>query len=118
MKVTLAAGIKSLSGSVKQKNGSRIIFKTFTKPSVNRKSDTETRMYIMPPQKRTSPVSEKELKHRARFAQAADLVARIPEDEKKRIAEEWRKNKYMYNGKKYKSFRGFLLAKAMKEFIH
>ena len=118
MKVTFAAGVEAISGSIKQKNGTRIIFKTFTKPSANRKSDKETRMYIMPPQKRTSPVSEKELKHRARFAQAADLVARMPEDEKKRIAEEWRKNKYMYNGKKYKSFRGFLLAKAMKEFIH
>ena len=118
MKVTLAAGIKSLSGSIKEKNGSRIIFKTFTKPSVNRKSNTETRMYIMPPQKRKSPVSEKELKHRARFAQAADLVARMPEDEKKRLSEEWRKNKYKYNGKEYKSFRGFLLAKAMNELIH
>lgn len=118
MKVTLTAGIKSLSGSVKQKNGSRIIFKTFTKPSANRKSDKETRMYIMPPHKRTSPVSEKELRQRARFAKAADLVASMPEDEKKRIAEEWRQNKYKYNGKEYKSFRGFLLAKAMNELVH
>ena len=90
MKVELAAGIKSLSGSIKQKNGSRIVFKTFSKPSVNRKSDKETRMYLIPPYKRTSPVTKNELRQRTRFAQAADLVA----------------------------FRGFLLAKAMKEFIH
>ena len=117
MKVTLAAGVEALSGSVKQKDGSRIVFKTFSKPSVNRKSEKETRMYFMPPHKRTSHATEKELRQRAKFAQAADLVARLPEDEKKRIAEEWRQNKYKYNGKKYKSFRGFLLAKAMKEFI-
>ena len=118
MKVTLAAGVEALSGSVKQKDGSRIVFKTFSKPSVNRKSEKETRMYFMPPHERTSPATEKELRQRAKFAQAADLVARMPEDEKKRIAEEWRKNKYKYNGKEYKSFRGFLLAKAMNEFIH
>ena len=118
MKVTFAAGVEAISGSIKQKNGSRIVFKTFSKPSVNRKSDKETRMYLIPPYKRTSPVTKNELRQRTRFAQAADLVARMPEDEKKRIAEEWRQNKYKYNGKKYKSFRGFLLAKAMKEFIH
>ena len=115
MKCTLMPGIKSLSGSIKQKNGTRIIFKTFSKPSVNREGKTETRVYISQKRERTTPVSDAEKKQWGRFAQAAKILGELSETERIQYAGEWKQNKYIFNGKKYATLRGYMLARIMKE---
>ena len=75
MKCTLMPGIESISGSIKGANGSRLIFKTYKRPSANRKSKTETRVYISHKKKRTKPLSANEIVCRARFAEARGAPA-------------------------------------------
>ena len=81
MKCTLMPGIKSISGSKKQKNGTRIVFKTFSKPSVNRSSETETRVYLMRRQERSTPLSENEIAARNRFSEAATYFKNLSEEQ-------------------------------------
>ena len=115
MKVTLMPGIESISGSVKQRNGKKLVFRTFRKPSASRGGKPETRAYLMTPQERTTPLSEAEMRQRAKFAKAAKKVKQMSEAERKSLAQEWKEKGYQYNGKKYSTFRGYLLAKVMKE---
>ena len=78
MKVTLMPGIESISGSVKQKNGKCIVFKTFRKPSIHREGGkAETRMYMFGNYERSTSVTEKELAARSLFAQRAEKVKRL-----------------------------------------
>lgn len=112
MKVTLPAGVKSISGSIKQQNGSLIVFKTFTRPSVNRKKgETETRAYFMPKRERKTLPSEKELAARQRFADATNFFMSLTVEQRERYLQEWKRNNYKFNGKKYAAFRGYIIAK-------
>ena len=111
MKVTLAAGIKSISGSVKQRNGSLLVFRTFTKPAVGRKpGETETRAYFMPKRERSTPPSEKELAVRQRFAKATLYFQSLSNEQREMYAKAWKRDKYMFNGKKYATLRGYIVA--------
>ena len=111
MRVTLPAGIESISGSMKQKNGSRIVFKTFSKPSVNRSSETETRVYLMRRQERSTPLSENEIAARKRFSEAATFFKNLSEEQKMAYYEPWKSANYCYNGKKYVTLRGYVIAR-------
>ena len=104
-------GIESISGSMKQKNGSRIVFKTFSKPSVNRSSKTETRVYLMQRKERSSSLSENEIRCRERFAQATQYFMNLTPEQKEAYAKEWQKSGYQFKGKKYATLRGFIVAK-------
>ena len=111
MKVTLPAGIKSISGSVKQRNGSLLVFKTFTRPAVGRKpGETETRAYFMPKRERYTTPSEKEMAARQRFAKAALYFQTLSNEQRERYAKAWKRDKYMFNGKKYATLRGYIVA--------
>ena len=77
MKCELIAGIEAISGSLKQKNGTRVIFRTYRKPSVNRKDgESETRVYIRSEEsfQRKKPLSEKECKVRGLFVRRQAYV--------------------------------------------
>ena len=104
-------GIESISGSMKQKKGSRIVFKTFSKPSVNRSSKTETRVYLMQRKERSSSLSENEIRCRERFAQATRYFTNLTPEQKEAYAKEWKKSSYRFKGKKYATLRGFIVAK-------
>ena len=107
MRIKYGTGIESMSGSIKEKNGSTIIYKHMKgdKPGYGR-------MYLMPRgtyQRKTKP-TEKEMHARNKFAQASYYAAFMPTPLKEKYAEQWRKNKYQLNGKKYCTLRGYIMA--------
>lgn len=111
MKCTLMPGIQSISGSMKNKNGSRIVFKTFSKPSVNRGSKPETRVYLMRPQERSTPLSENEIAARKRFLEATTYFKNLSEEQRMAYYKPWKSANYTFNGKKYSTLRGYVIAR-------
>lgn len=111
MKCTLMPGIESISGSMKQKNGSRIVFKTFSKPSVNRGSKPETRVYLMQRHERKTPLSKNEIAARNRFGEAATYFKNLSEEQKMAYYKPWKSANYCYKGKKYVTLRGYVIAR-------
>lgn len=112
MKCELAPGIQSMSG----KSGG-ILFKKFRKPD----GSTETRAYILPRKKngwrgytRSTPVTEGEKRRRKIFAMSSAYASRVINDKSSDEFRMWdyrfKKTKGKYNGKKYKSLRGFIMA--------
>ncbi len=104
-------GIESISGSMKQKNGSRIVFKTFSKPSVNRGDKPETRVYLMRRQERSTPLSGNEIAARNRFAEAATYFKNLTEEQRMAYYKPWESANYCYKGKKYVTLRGYIMAR-------
>lgn len=73
MKVELPRGIASISGTISRtKDGHKLVAKTFQRPDGTK----ETRMYWMPKQQRSTPLSDKECRAQSRFAQMAQEVSR------------------------------------------
>jgi hypothetical protein len=96
---------------MKQKNGSRIVFKTFSKPSANRSSKTETRVYLMHRKERSTPISENEMAARNRFSEAAAYFKNLSEEQRMAYYKPWKSANYCYNGKKYATLRGYVIAR-------
>ena len=111
MKCTLMPGIESISGSVKGKNGTRLIFKTYKRPSANRVGKTETRVYLSKKQQRTKPLSEIEFACRARFAAAGAYAASLSDEQRKQFHDEWTRSDYLFNGKRYATLKGYIMAR-------
>jgi len=115
MKVEFLSGIASASGTFRKlKNGDRIIVTTRKAPT---SSKLRTHMYFRSADsyKRKSPVSENERKARARFATIAEQIKNLSPEQKKDYQQQWRKNKYMFNGKKYATLRGYVMARLYAE---
>ena len=68
------------------------------------------RMYLRDYKPRTSKVTEKEQKQRNLFAAAASFYRDLSEEQKDFYQKQWKKNKYMFNGKKYGTLRGYVVA--------
>lgn len=115
-KCTLMPGIESISGSIKVENGSRIIFKTFTKPSANRKGKTETRMYLSQKHERTTPLSKAEIAARRRFYMVSQRIKNLTDEERQRYREDFVRSKFTFNGKRYATLRGWLVARFSAEY--
>ena len=111
MKCTFMPGIKSISGSMKQKNGTRVIFKTFSRPSSKRSSETETRVYVMRQKERSTPLSENEKAARKRFTEAATYFRNLTDEQKMAYYKPWKSANYCFNGKKYVTLRGYVIAR-------
>ena len=114
MKLTLPPGIESISGSMKSKNGVRIVYKTYTKPSIKRPGGKpETRAYFVPESsyQRRTPISEKEKCIRTQFKAAVAYWMSLTPEQKQHYYNEWKRSKYMFNGKQYKTLRGFIMAR-------
>ena len=108
MKVTLAAGIESMSG--KNRN---MVFRTYKRPN----GKTETRAYIMPKKgyRRSTKPSENELAARLRFSQISQKLNNLTEEQRTRYAQEWQISKYKFNGKSYATLRGYIMARLYAE---
>ena len=113
MKCELDPNIKSMSGKV-----GNMLFKTFKRPD----GKTETRAYLMPRREngkfgyeRKTRVSEKEKAQRNRFSDVSHMLSSMSEEEKVRYALEWRKANYRFNGKKYATLRGYIMARLFAE---
>ena len=116
MKCTLIPGIASISGSIKQKDGRKIIFKTYRTPSIHREGGKpETRMYLMDRQVRKTPPSEKELKVRCYFVKAQAWLKAMPQEKIDDYHKQWTDAKYTWRGKKYGTLRGFIMAHLIDE---
>ena len=110
MKVEFSSGISHISGSMKSSRfGHRVIF-------THRKNDKSGfgHAYIRPADayKRSTPLSDNERRARADFQTIALKTNGILADEKERMAfhEEWKKAKGKFNGKKYATLRGYIMA--------
>ena len=108
-------GIESISGSIKGANGSRLIFKTYKRPSVNRPNKTETRVYISQKKKRTKPLSENEIVCRTRFAEARAYAANLSDEQARQYYDEWKRSDYLFNGKRYATLKGYIMARYYAE---
>ena len=71
------SGIESISGSFQQKNGKRVVFKTFRRPSAHRKEKTETRLYFMDKPVRKKPLTQDERARQNTFGILAQRVAEL-----------------------------------------
>ncbi len=112
MKCELAPGIKSMSG----KSGG-ILFKKYRKAD----GSTETRAYLLPRKKngghgytRKTAVTKEEKQRRMNFALASAYASHVLADKSSPEFRMWedlfKDNKGMYNGKKYKTLRGYIMA--------
>lgn len=110
MKVELAEGIASLSGVISKNADGRLEARTF-----KRADGTKfTRMYFIPkPEKKHKPTS-KERENMLRFKRATQSWLALTPEEVKRYQQEWRRNNYTYNGKKYIAVRGYYIARYFK----
>lgn len=68
------------------------------------------RIYFRDYKPRTTKVSEKEKKARGIFAAAASFYRDLSKEQLEFYHKEWKKNKYMFNGKKYATLRGYVVA--------
>lgn len=113
MKCTLNSNIKSISGKC-----GGILYKTFT-----RNGKQFTRAYILPYDretgkygyKRQAPVTKKEIACRAKFTLVTERLNQLSEDTKKQFAQQWKADKYCFNGKKYCTLRGYIMARLYAE---
>lgn len=113
MKAILNSNIKSISGKC-----GGLLFKTYKR----RDGSTETRVYTLPKKRngeygytRKAATTEKERASRARFAAIADAIKNLSEEQLKFYQKQWRKNKFMFNGKKYATLRGYIMARLYAE---
>lgn len=108
MKITLAAGIESISG----KNGN-MVFRTYKRPN----GKTETCAYILPRKgyRRSTKPSGNELAARSRFAQISLKLSNLTEEQRTRYAQEWQISDYKFNGKLYATLRGYIMARLYAE---
>ena len=112
MKCDLVSGIGKLSG----KSGG-VQFRTYRKPD----GTTETRAYLLPRKEngkygytRRTAVTKDEKQRRILFAQASMYAGQVITDIKSPEFVEWynrfKQTKGEFNGKKYASLRGFIMA--------
>ena len=109
MKCTLNPNVKSLSGKA---NG--LLFKTYTR----RDGTKETRAYLMPRREngkygyeRKAKVTAGELAARQKFQTATMAIRALTEEQRTAYAREWKKAGYKFNGKKYATLRGYIMAR-------
>ena len=95
-------------------NGRQMVFKTFQRKAADGTVKEETRLYMMDKKKRTKPLSENEMKARLRFKQATDYFNALEEWQRAEYHHQWRADKYIYNGKKYGTLRGYIIARFYK----
>ena len=60
---------------------------------------------------RPGTISDKEIGLRQRFSDAARFYSALTEDEKEQYYRLWRKDNLKYNGKKYATLRGYVVAR-------
>ena len=115
MKVTLAAGIESASGKCGD-----MMFRTRTRPDGKK----ETYAYFLPKKgwddrkkkitygyTRKSKPTPKEIAARDRFAKASDAYKAMTDEQLKQYQIEWKAARFILNGKKYNTLRGYIIAR-------
>ena len=78
-------------------------------------SSGKQRIYIQQRPERTTPVSERERKARAVFAEMIGKVKDMSDEQKEVYAKEMKRSKGKFNGRKYSSLRGYIVARLYAE---
>ena len=110
MKCILNPNFSAISG----KSGN-VLFKTFHRAD----GKTETRAYLLPRNretgrygyKRKAAVTQGEMESRERFKRVSEIYTSLSDETKQRYNREWKKERYMFNGKKYCTLRGYIIAR-------
>lgn len=111
--VEFPKGIQGVSGTLssrkyKDADGNIVTRKVIVTCS---KTTGKQRIYLREYRGRSTMPSPKELAIRERFAQAAAFYSALTEDDKERYYRLWRKDNLKYNGKKYATLRGYIVAR-------
>ena len=115
MKCILAAGIESISGTMKGKDGKNLTFRTYNRLQPDGTYKKETRVYLQPQTQRSTPVTDAEIKQRNLFALASEFWRTMPTETKQIYNDIWKRDGYRFNGKVYVTLRGYVIARFMAE---
>ena len=95
------------------------MFRTYHRPD----GKTETRAYLLPQRKngkygyeRKAPVTKGEFAARALFQRITRRASDMTDTEKQEYARLWKKDSYTFNGKKYATLRGYIVARLYAEY--
>lgn len=116
-KVTFKSNIESISGKVGD-----LVYRTFSR----RDGSKETRVYVLPVKDyrngrksygytRRTKVSDAELEARRKFTVAQAALRQLTDEQLENYKSEWVKAHSKFNGKKYSSLRGFIMARLYDE---
>ena len=113
MKCQLNPNVRNISG----KSG-QMLFKTFTK----RDGSKETRLYILPKRRgggygyeRTNKPSDAEIDNRILFAKSAEYYKSLTPEQLQDYRDQFAADKFKFNGKRYNTLRGYIVAKFFAE---
>ena len=114
MKCTLNPSFKNVSG-----RSGDLLFKTFKRPDGSK----QTRVYMLPRNYKTgkvgyerkAPLSEKEIGARNKFTIVSRQIMNLTDEQRQQYSNEWRAAKYKFNGKKYNTLRGYIMARLYAE---
>ena len=107
MKVVFMPGIASISGAMKSKHGKTVVF-------AHCQSDKpgQGRCYIRDAEyKRSKPLTPGEQAARTRFHAVTQQLNAMSDEDKQRYAKEMHDARSRFNGKKYNSLRGYIMAR-------
>ena len=118
MKCTLRPDLESMSGKC-----GNMLFKTYTKPNGKK----ETRAYFLPVKsisptgkktygyQRQAALAEQEIGALNKFTIVSRQIMNLTDEQRQQYANEWRAAKYKFNGKKYVTLRGYIMARLYAE---
>ena len=105
-----AGGIENVRGTLKKEtyffNGKKV-----TRSVVASVRGGKQRLYLRTYRERSTPITEKEKLIRSRFSAATIYWNSLFDEQKQRFREEYNRSKCMFNGKKYKTLRGYVIAR-------
>ena len=105
-----AGGIKNVRGTLSKK----VIFdrgEKITRIVTASVRGGKQRVYIRDIRQRTTPISEREKCARTQFAAANTYWLSLTDEQKKTYQSEWKRSNYKFNGKKYATLRGYVIAR-------
>ncbi len=111
--VEFPKGIQGVSGTLSSRKYKDIDGNIVTRKVIVTCSKTtgKQRIYLREYKGRSTMPSPKELAIRERFAQAAAFYSALTDADKERYYRLWRKDNLKYNGKKYATLRGYVVAR-------
>ena len=73
------------------------------------------RVYIRQDRERSTPISDNERQARARFKEFSQMYTSMSDETKRKYEKEWKRANYKFNGKKYVTLRGYIMARHYAE---
>ena len=73
------------------------------------------RIYIREQKERTTKIKPREMEVRNMFSKAQAEITAMAEERKLEYQKQWVENNYTFNGKQYKTLRGYMMARLFAE---